>query len=204
MTSYSDDLLKLLLAQLNETDDLIEAWIGKPRKSKASDVSEPSDLLAFVSQIELLQTMKRHIRSLDRNANTRPIERIIDAYWDAFTGGKPLLFTAPFDKIGGKPTARKSNEHLAPIAAAVEVLREFEFTATDAAKYVAAISRIKVERVKQIHKEFSEARKSEAALKLYNVLVEKVITDEYESDEAFIEGIKNLIKLYQYFAPKGH
>ena len=52
--------------------------------------------------------------------------------------------------------------------------------------------------------EFSEARKSEAALKLYNVLVDKVITDEYESVEAFIEGIKNLIKLYQYFAPKGH
>lgn len=204
MTSYSDNLLKLLLAQLDETDDLIEAWIGKPRKSKATDVSEPSDLLAFVSQIELLQTIKRHIRSLDRNANTRPIERIIDAYWDTFSGGKPLLFTAPLDKVGGKPTARKSNEHLAPIAAAVEVLKEFEFTTTDAAKYVAAISRIKVERVKQIHKEFSEVRKSEAAQKLYNVLIDKVITDEYDSDDAFVERIKNLIKLYQYFAPKGH
>ena len=204
MASHSDDLLKLLLVQLDEADDLIEAWIGKPRKSKAADVPEPSDLLAFVSQIELLQTIKRHIRSLDSNANIRPIERIIDAYWDAFTGGKPLLFTAPADKIGGKPTARKSNEHLAPVAAAVEALKEFEFTTTDAAKYVAALSRIKVERVKQIHKEFSEARKSEAALKLYNVLVDKVITDEYESHKAFIEGIKNLIKLYQYFAPKGH
>ena len=70
----------------------------------------------------------------------------------------------------------------------MEVLREFEFTATDAAKYVAAISRMKVERVKQIHKEFSEARKSEAAQKLYNVLINKVITDDYESDDAFIEG----------------
>ena len=204
MTSHSDDLLKLLLVQLDEADDLIEAWIGKPRKSKAADVPEPSDLLAFVSQIELLQTIKRHIRSLESNANIRPIERIIDAYWDTFTGGKPLLFTAPADKIGGKPTARKSNEHLAPVAAAVEALREFEFTTTDAAKYVAALSRIKVERVKQIYKEFSEARKSEAALKLHNVLVDKVITDEYESHKAFIEGIKNLIKLYQYFAPKGH
>ena len=203
MTSYNDDFLKLLLAQLDEADDLIEAWIGKPRKSKATDVPEPSDLLVFVSQIKLLQTIKRHIRSLDRNANIRPIERIIDAYWDTFTGGKPLLFTVPLTKVGGKPTARKSNEHLAPIAAAVEVLKEFKFTTTDAANYVAAISRIKVERVKQIHKEFSEARKSEAAQKLFNILVEKVITDEYDSDDAFVEAIKNLIKIYQYFAPKG-
>ena len=79
MTSYNDDLFKLLLTQLDEADDLIEAWIGKPRKSKATDVPEPKDLSAFVSQIELLRTIKRHIRSLDRNANTRPIERIIDA-----------------------------------------------------------------------------------------------------------------------------
>ena len=203
MTSYSDDLFKLLLAQLVEADDLIEAWIGKPRKSKATDVPEPSDLLAFVSQIELLQTIKRHIRSLDRNANIRPIERIIDAYWDTFTGGKPLLFTAPVDKVAGKPTSRKTHEHLAPVAAAVEVLKEFEFSTTDAVSYVAAISKIKVERVKQIHKEFSEARKSDAAQKLYNVLIDKVITDDYETDDAFIAGIKNLIKLYQYFAPKG-
>lgn len=59
-------------------------------------------------------------------------------------------------------------------------------------------------KLSSMEKRYVEARKSEAALKLYNVLVEKVITDEYESDEAFIEGIKNLIKLYQYFAPKGH
>lgn len=204
MTSYNDDLFKLLLTQLDEADDLIEAWIGKPRKSKATDVTEPKDLSAFVSQIELLRTIKRHIRSLDRNANTRPIERIIDAYWDAFSGGNPLLFTTPFNKDGGKPTARKSNEHLAPLAAAVQVLKEFEFPTSEAANYVAAISRLKVERVKQIHKDFSEARKSEAAQNLYNVLITKVITDEYQSDDAFVQQIKNLIKLYQYFAPKGH
>ena len=159
LSDSNKELFKLLSKQLDDADGLIETWLARPRKSKASDTPEPSDELAYLSQIETLNLIKRYLKSVNKDVNLRPIERIIDAYWDAYEGGKPILFSSPVPKKGGQPTTRKSNEHLAPLAAAVSILKKFEFGTDEASKYIAQLSRLETKRVKQIHKEFSEERK---------------------------------------------
>jgi len=198
------ELFKLLSKQLDDADGLIETWLARPRKSKASDTPEPSDELAYLSQIETLSLIKRYLKSVNKDVNLRPIERIIDAYWDAYEGSKPILFSSPLPKEGGKPTTRKSNEHLAPLAAAVSILKKFEFGTDEASKYIAQLSRLETERVKQIHKEFSEERKTESAQKLYHLLQDKVISDEYEKSDKFLRTVNDLVKLYEHYSIKGN
>ena len=198
------ELFKLLGQQLDNADDLMETWLARPRKSKASDTPEPLDELAFLSQIETLGLIKRYLKSVSKDANLRPLERIIDAYWDAYEGGKPILFSSPLPKKGGQPTTRKSNEHLAPLAAAVSILKKFEFGTDEASKYIAQLSRLETKRVKQIHKEFSEERKSARAQKVYHLLQNKVISDEYKKSDEFLKAVKDLVKLYEHFSIKGN
>ena len=198
------ELFKLLSKQLDDADGLIETWLARPRKSKASDTPEPSDELAYLSQIETLSLIKQYLKSVNKDVNLRPLERIIDAYWDAYEGSKPILFSSPLRQEGGKPTTRKSNEHLAPLAAAVSILKKLKFGTDEASKYVAQLSKLDKERVKQIHKEFCEERKSESAQKLYHLLQHKVILEEYEQSHEFLNAVKALVKLYRHFSLKGH
>ena len=198
------ELFKLLSKQLDDADGLIETWLARPRKSKASDTPEPSDELAYLSQIETLSLIKQYLKSVNKDVNLRPLERIIDAYWDAYEGSKPILFSSPLPQEGGKPATRKSNEHLAPLAAAVSILKKFEFGTDEASKYIAQLSRLETERVKQIHKEFSEERKTESAQKLYHLLQDKVISDEYEKNDEFLNAVKDLAKIYEHFSIKGN
>ena len=41
------ELFKLLGQQLDNADDLMETWLARPRKSKASDTPEPSRRISF-------------------------------------------------------------------------------------------------------------------------------------------------------------
>ncbi|MDC0520926.1 hypothetical protein OAN71_00590 [bacterium] len=207
MTSFDSnrELLKLLEKQLDTSDKLIENWLGRPRKSKDSDTPEPLDQLAYLSQIEALSLIKRYMKTVSKDINLRPIERIIDAYWDAYHGARPILFSSPLEKKGGKPTKRKSNEHLAPLAAAVAVLKKFQLETTyDISKYVAQLSMLDADRVRQIYKEFAEGRKSESAQTVYHLLQDKVISGEYQNSDEFLTAVRGLVELYKHFSLKGN
>ena len=82
--------------------------------------------------------------------------------------------------------------------------KKFEFGTDQASKYIAQLSRLETKRVKQIHKEFSEERKSASAQKVYHLLQNKVISDEYKKSDEFLKAVKDLVKLYGHFSIKGN
>jgi len=194
---FDEAKFSILKSTLMEADGLIEAWLSRERKSKETDISEPTDALAFVSQISVIQAIKKHLKSIDPEVNIRPLDRMIDALWDICSGASPILFSTPVEVKQGKPVQRKSNEHLAPIAAAVAILKKLEFSTSSSCKYVAQISSLDEARVKQIHKEFSEHRKTDSAQNLYKVLQQEVLLDEHRGADEFLLKIRDLVYLYQ-------